>query len=115
MSIESLCSLHSVTPYPLVQTKDTTTLDTIETLGEAGDALDCRALLLSEGTEKDAEQRSQPRKMRFRFSSDPGLTISHVLVYEGDPYRVTDVDNASEMSWIWIVTAEHVKQLEVTA
>lgn len=113
MSIQSLCSIHSVQVRPLTATKDEFA-STYETVGSTERTLRCRVVPMSEKEQVLYMQRNMRATHKFLFAQDPLLDNTDTLVYNGRVFRIEAVHDAHELHRYFTITGFHDPQIGST-
>lgn len=113
MSIQSLCSIHTVQARRLTETTDELG-STYFTVGSAIRTIKCRVIPISEKELVLYMQRDMRATHKFCFAEDPNISNDEVLVYNGRVFRIDSVHDAHELHRFYTLTGFHDPQVDAS-
>ena len=111
MSIQSLCSIHTISVRPRTAVTDEFG-STYESQGDIERYLKCRVVPVSEKEMIHYQQLNMRATHKFLFASDPQLNNNDTVVFKGRAFRIDSVHNAHELDRYFTCTGFHDPQIE---
>ena len=112
MSLQALCSIHTVQVRSLTTVEDDLG-SKYTTVGGILRNLRCRCIPITEQDRVLYMQRDMLATHKFAFAADPNVDNTKVLVYSGRVFRIENIHDAHELHRYFLVTAYHDPQVEV--
>lgn len=112
MSINSLCSIHTVQVRNLTATTDDLGATHFPVPSSVARYLKCRVVPMTERDRILYQQRDMRATHKFLFAEDPNVDNDHVIVYNHRVFRITDIHDVHELHRYFIISAYHDPQAE---
>lgn len=112
MSIQSLCSIHTVQVRRLTRVDDDLG-SSYDSIGGVLRNLKCRCMPVAEMDRMHYMQRDMRATHKFGFAADPQVDNTHVLVFEGRVFRIENIHDVHELHRYFLVSGFHDPQIEV--